>query len=66
MKSKVFNFILLPLLMLTAGLAIYGQAVEVLIQNAEAAIEKRDYDTALKSLGAALAKQPGHEGGQGL
>lgn len=44
--------------MLTAGLAIYGQAVEVLIQNAEAAIEKRDYDAALKSLGAALAKQP--------
>lgn len=58
MKSRIFNFILLPLLILTAGLTIYGQAVEVLIKNAEAAIEKRDYDAALKNIGAALAKQP--------
>lgn len=58
MKIKVFNFILLSLLIFTAGITIYGQAIEVLIKTAEAAVEKRDYDAALKQLDSALVQEP--------
>lgn len=49
------------LLLLLTGAAVYGQTVEVLIKNAEAAIEKKDFDGALKILNGVLAKQPAND-----
>jgi Tfp pilus assembly protein PilF len=58
MKNKALSFLILPLLFLSAVSAAHAQTVEVLIKNAEAAIEKRDYDAALKALDDALVLEP--------
>lgn len=54
---------LLPLLTLAfifslTSAVIYGQGNEVLIKNAQAAIERKDFDSALKSITQVLARQP--------
>lgn len=58
MKNKIFSLLILSLIFWSAGTMICGQTVEVLIKNAEAAIERADYETALKIISRVLAKQP--------
>lgn len=58
MKRNYFAAIFLTLIFLPLGAAVSAQTVEILIKNAEAAIEKRDYEGALNLLDSVLAKQP--------
>lgn len=58
MKKTIVTLAILSLVILTATGEIFSQNIETLIKNAEVAVEKKDFDGALKLLNTVLAKQP--------
>jgi len=59
MKNGSLPFILFALLVVTG--VSFGQTNEVLIEQARAAIEKRDFDSAMADLNSVLKRQPANE-----